>query len=231
MGFLKFLKKPEAKEKDLASDDLEIPPPPEIGSLSSDLPYFVGPRLEGSSVTPLRPLDASAMTGYRQKPVEQPQLLDKLPELKPFDYGGEEKKAYPQPLGAPASPFQQLTELKPERQLPAPVIASPMTSPDPMPWDTLKQPAISHPAPAFELHKPAAHEALNALQFESPVFISAYKYRQIIEDIDNVIGRKSLASETAAMNDAEGREYDKLGTCLEDMQRKLMFIDKSLFEV
>ncbi|MBI2575227.1 hypothetical protein HYV82_05070 [Candidatus Woesearchaeota archaeon] len=241
VGFLKFLKKPDAREKDFASGDneLEIPPPPEISTLSSDLPSFIGPRLEGSSVPPLKPLDKSSMAGYRQKPLEQPQLLDRLPELKPFEYGADEKKTSPQQA-------QALME---------------MPSPSPMPWDTFKQstitPAITSAAPALELPKPAAHEALKALQFEpmfsqpeeretferqaatspaetifdKPVFISASKYRQIIEDLDYALGRKSLSSETTALKDAEEREYGKLGSCLEDMQRKLMFVDKSLFEV
>ncbi|GEM_PF-4799745 len=222
MGFLKFLKKPDVKGKELYSDELEMPPPPESGSFSSDLPSFVGSKFEGSSVNPPMRLDASSVSGRRQKPDDM--LLDKLPELKPFDYGGEEKKATSQ-QAAPGSPFQQFEEMKPE-----------MPSLSPMPWDTLKQPTLSFPAPALELPKPAAaHEALKALQFEpafdKPVFISASKYRQIIEDIDHVLGKKGLASETTALKDAEEREYEKLGSCLEDMQRKLMFVDKSLFEV
>ncbi|MBI2142371.1 hypothetical protein HYU15_02695 [Candidatus Woesearchaeota archaeon] len=241
MGFLKFLKKPDAREKDFASGDneLEIPPPPEISSLSSELPSFAGPRLESPSIPPLRPLDASSTSGYRQKPVEF-QLLEKLPELKPFGYYGQEKKEPALPVAVPEPVLQQAVERMPER------ISA-------MPWDSLKHPTIS--APPTLMPRPAAHDALNASQFEPafaregrtpfvekaaeieaqgfdrPVFISSSMFRQIIEDLDAVMEKKALGSGLDGAREAEEREYGKLGSCLEDMQRKLMFVDKSLFEV
>lgn len=243
MGFLKFLKKPESREKDFSyssDNELEIPPPPEISTLSSELPSFAGPRLESQSVTPLRPLEASSMPGYKEKPVEF-QLLDKLPELKPFGYYEQEKKAPAMPVAAPEPVLRQPVDAMPER-----VRA--------MPWDAVRaHPTIS--APPALMTMPTVNGTLSALQFEpvfakegskpfdaqeaaiethgfeKPVFISAFRYRQIIEDLDAVMEKKMLGSGLDGVRESEEREYGKLGSCLEDMQRKLMFVDKSLFEV
>ncbi len=98
MGFLKFLGKPEEKRqsslKELPSDDLELPPPPQMSQYSSELPTFSGPKLESQ-----KPLDLPEFDIGKPRMHEEPQQFS-MPTPQPFDL-----KLVPEPIQVKAIPI------------------------------------------------------------------------------------------------------------------------------
>ena len=229
------MKKGEAKERELDSDELEIPPPPQTMSMSSDLPSFQGPKLNGSysSVQPLKPLDMASTSqprSYRQ--LDEESVLDTLPDLKPFDFGQDESAAMTaRPLKENVMPKANASEV--QTYFPSNFPAKEQQQPVQQPTWFAEKPAQLLPKPVtpnsnLEIAAPATS---STFLIEKPAFISAYKYRQIMEDIDSIIGRKEIMSELSILNESEEREYEKWSKCLEDTQRMIMDTDKTLFEV
>ncbi len=197
MGFLKFLKKGEEKrqEKEVLSDELELPPPPQMGSFSAGLPSFAGPKLEAP--TQMHKLDIP--TAIINKPSEIGEELTRLPDIQNFDFPQEtmsltETVPVPQPPKMPA--FQEIF-LKPQ-----------------MPVKPIEQ-------------QPSKVEIV-----DGPVFVKGHQFRRIVEDIDSILkSQKIIEAEVLKLRHLKDEEYEKWSRCLEDTQRRLMFIDKNLFEV
>ncbi|MBI4438957.1 hypothetical protein HY640_03435 [Candidatus Woesearchaeota archaeon] len=204
---MKFLSKSPEKKVDnntVEPDEFELPPPPQIGGVGSELPTFTGPSIE-ASIPPLEPIDVSSIK-FRKPLVDD--------------------SVYAAPYAPQQSP---------------PVLASPQ--PEKVEMDV-------KPDFSFDFFKPQEHklpeDAISQLQpmeavpeklLPSPgpdyrtVYISAPQYRQIVEDIDEVLANRLSDSGSAKLKESSDAAYEKWSDCLEEMQRRLMFIDKTLFEV
>ncbi|MBI2133159.1 hypothetical protein HYU11_00595 [Candidatus Woesearchaeota archaeon] len=187
------MKKGEEKkvQKEVASDELELPPPPQIESFSSGLPSFEGPKLEMPVIGKLD-IPVASMN----KPSEAGQDLIRLPDIKQID---DQKFVFDQP----------------SMQVP------------PVSVPAFENPVMTKPA----LEKPAIVQSAKPYP-DQPVYIKGHKFRAIIEDIDSLLkSQKILDEELVKIRRMKDEEYEKWSKCLEDMQRRLMFIDQNLFEV
>ncbi len=214
MGFLKFLNKKEEKKPEMgfSHDELELPPPPQFGVQSPGLPAFSGPQL---GAPPARKLDIPDLNA--NKAGMGSGELEKLPEISAFDFSESSTKkqfSIPQELAGSALNIR-IPELNSEEEL-------------------FKEEQVTLPVKLPEIRKVQAVAALPAPSFlpEQPVFVKAYKFREILEDIDSILkSQKVLESELARIKREKDGEYEKFSRCMEDALRKLMVVDKNMFEV
>lgn len=227
MGLFGFMKKggENKGQKELMPQmqEFELPPPPKIESFSSDLPVFSGASTSPTTLQPLAPLDSSTSANM-PKPAPFPEL-DSLPEIKPFNYNSYEQQAIPAPLQQ--QPFQ------PDIPKTAPVpqwAAAPITPIKETDMKEMTRITEFTPKLAEESKEPAAHA--EEKKYEEPhIFIKDYKFRQIVEDLDEIAGYNQAGPDFERIRNSSESEYEKLSICLEDMQRGMMFMDKTLFEV
>ncbi len=183
---------------------------PEKESFSEDLELPPPPTIK--SFSPGLPSFAGPKL---ETPVQMPRL--DIPTAiinKPTDMGEELTKLPDiQSFDFPQEKFS----FEPPRPLfQAPVQAVPAPEP---------KPVVAPPQP---LEKPK----LTTNLIDKPVYIKGHQFRIIVEDIDSILkSQKVIEAEVLRIRHLKDQEYEKWSRCLEDMQRRLMFIDKNIFEV
>lgn len=208
MGFLKFLK----REKKADLDELDLPPaPPSLGDTEGNMelpefPEFPEEKISAPKETPSFELD------------KEP--LPEIPELESMEIP---------PIEAP---MQSIS-------------ASPMPAQEPMP---VQEPAEEEPQPVQEEPTKFAQPekprmARRLFSHEKPlrerptgktIYVKVDKFKATLGSI-NIIRSDLKKSEEAlvkleSIKNSKDRAFDRVKSSLDDMQKKLIFIDKTLFE-
>jgi len=211
MGFLKFLKKSKEDRLDLPFDqDLDIPPPPPAGDMK--LPEM--PKMPEFDDSDFKLEDIKS---------DLPSIMDEMPKLKPF----EDKEGAPETYGygsQKAMPEQKPRLFEPRQKMP-----------EPMPSPESKRPSMS---PMERLERGAVMEERHVLRRDKgslkPIFVRVDKFKDIRRSVSVI--RNDLKEAEEGIERIEGRrnsmerELVKFEKGLDDMQKKMIFVDKTLFK-
>ncbi len=128
MGFLKFMKKEDKKPGFSNSDQLDLPPPPQLGGFGDELPSFSGPKLE-TTLPPLKPFEPG-------KEFRASEISSSFPDIRPSFEQSMPFPSLPRATPSPQPSFAAQEEIR----IPAPelVRASP----------TFPEPVLEKPAPS-----------------------------------------------------------------------------------
>lgn len=251
VGFLKFLKRDKSKEPglDLENlDDLDMPPPPpeagenDFGSVEKELPEI--PDMD----TPTPPSDFG-----------EPSLKGELPELQEFPEMPEDKKHLPEldvptekpspELKTPSMPeFQKMEQGLEEPEFPQPrrplfgvQKPRPIASEQKLPV----QPKIGVPPPKgvpeikpYERMERAAvreeRAVLRHKEAKEPIFIRVDRFKNILIGTDTIKNNLKIAEQSIVkLNEIDANRdkvLEKWSNVMMDLQKKLIFIDKTLFK-
>jgi len=205
------------------ADDLEIPLP----AKEFELPRLEFPSLpveeEAKSMMPETRKPALAMPSLEDLEAEAPHELPDLegeaarlgPAPKPLTF-----PSLPRPMPSPAAPTitpPTITPTSPKLALPAPTITP------------AKKPAKVETASFEELEMPVVVK-----HGEGPLFINLSGYKTVLLTVDDIRDHLKRANDRLAdLNGIKSREDSALEawhSSLENIQRKMIFIDRSLFE-
>lgn len=212
MGFLKFLKK--GKKPDVSELDLPPEPPPLEGF--EDKQGFELPEIKAPDDFDMPKFDVDdidkADSGYESVP----ELKDKdMPDFPGFPEMEDEPEA-------PAEPEMQ---------------AQPIAAPAPVaqPMEAAEQEEMPRSEPHMQRKGLFHHERKG---WEKParrnVYVRVDKFKAILDGISMI--RASVRKSDEAMmrlesiKNSKDMSFDRLKMLLEDLQKKLIFIDKTLFK-
>ncbi|MBI3027609.1 hypothetical protein HYY70_05855 [Candidatus Woesearchaeota archaeon] len=227
MGFFKFLK----REKKEAVDELDLPPaPPPLEGFEENLPDF--PNLPD---------------------FDEQKISIKPEDMPKFDFLEEEEKM---PDLSKEEPIPDLESVQEMEQNQIPSIAAPeIHQREPimpqLPEDILPKPIPIKAEPEEQLHTeqqsmeieshPKAERKLFAhekrpyrMSAAKTVYVRVDKFKATLGSV-NIIRNDLRKSEEALMKletikISKDRSFDKVKSSLEDLQKKLIFIDKTLFK-
>ena len=229
MGFLKFLK----REKKESLEELDLPPEP--------------PPLEDAQTEP------GNIYGFEEN-APFPDLGEKheAKELPEFDFPElEERISAPEPSEENAQ-FPEFPEIKEESLPSIGPVRAPAQIPEPMPQQAARQQEF---IPQMEMRQeiapqeiPKPQEAYPKIErrlfrqereilrrpAEKAIYLRVDKFKAMLSGI-NTIRSDIRKSEEALMKledikSAKDKSFDRVKYSLEDMQKKLIFIDKTLFK-
>lgn len=255
LGFLKFLKRDKKKEPDLGLEkmgDLDVPPAPpdlgekDIGKLPGlpelpELPEKPAPGIEEKPISGVKPPEEEKLPGLdltKEKPL--PELG--LPEEKPLP--GLELPPLPTlekegPIGVPkAEKFPELPEVEPRVQKPGPIF--PVEKPEMQPkivapkFPPRIKPGIS---PYGRLERSAVREERAVLRHEGAkghVYLRMDRFKGILNGTRIMKNDLKTASQSIVklneINANNDKVFEKWHKVMTDLQKKLIFIDKTLFK-
>ena len=167
------------------------------------------------------------------------ELPPPLKGLEGFDFpegmGEETDKGQAQRLaGIPSSgtkykkaPVEQLIPEWPRAaEAKLPELPAMPEQPEKKPWEnTTEFPELMMPEPE---HKPGLGGSL--VSHKNGFFLKAEDFRMVKDDIDTIIRVQKKHHKLTDIKKEESVEYDKMNVVVEDIQRKLMQVDKTLFE-
>ena len=214
MGFLKFLKR--GKKESL--DELDLPPAP--------------PPLEGFEEN----LELPELPDFEEK-ISAPEMPEK--EMPKFDFP-EEK--FPDMGKGDFPDFSSFPEMKKEPEPVAPFIAPSMPA---LEVPRTEIPAAQKPQQYTEEEKPSfmpeiprmgrrlfAHE--NRKEIPRTIYVRVDNFKATLGSINLVRSdlRKSEEALTKLENikSSKDKSFDKVRSSLDDLQKRLIFIDKTLFK-
>lgn len=214
MGFLKFLK----REKKESLDELDLPPapPPLEGFEDMELPEF--PEFPEEKISAPEKLEEPKF----ELPEEEMLGKEELPELRFPE--AEEESSQVQPVSASVpSTMPSIT---------APQISEPMPMPEPKPEERSftreAYPKIT--GRLFTHEKRVLHERPTA----KTIYVKVDKFKATLGSINMVRGdlRKSEEALVKLENikNSKDKAFDKMKSSLDDLQKKLIFIDNTLFK-
>ena len=238
LGFLKFLKRDKGKEPDLGLenvDDLDVPPPPPdfaTGSMEdgNKLPEFPEltempentkdsfPEFEEEPLPELEP----KLAGPELKPSES----EVFPELKP-DVGIQDIGQNPMMSSKPRPLFgaQNLPEQKPAFQAPRTpeIISQRPKQPEITPYQKFESDAVRQ-----------ERDVLSHKQTKGPVYIRVEKFRDILGGMSTIRNNVKIAEQSITrlneIDENRDKVFDRWHNVMMDMQKKLIFVDKTLFK-
>ena len=209
VGFLKFLKR---ERKEDALEDLDMPPAP--------------PPLEGFEEGSLPELPGFPEEDISAKDMEMPEPKFEFPE----------KEGLPE-LNEPFPDFK-FPEMEETPVQIAPVRAPPVTEPQAQPMPE-EEPAAEMPEPEA-MPKIGGRLFAHARDFarERPaartIYVKVDRFKAILGSISMVRSdlRKSEGAlmKLESIKNSKDRTFDKFKASLEDLQKKLIFVDKTLFK-
>lgn len=212
MGFFKFLKRDKKREL----EELDLPPePPSVEELGEGMPEL-----------PEFPDFQEKISAPREMPNEMPG----------FDFTGQK--------GPSQEEFPSFPELEKEiPQMPEDIRlpAQDITMPESVPAakENAQETKLAVPADAYpkiERRRLFTHErkALRERPSGKTMYIRVDRFKATLGSINAVKSDLRKSEETAtkleSINSAKGRSSDRAKAQLEDLQRKLIFIDKTLFK-
>ncbi len=209
MGFLKFLKPKKGSQKATGIQSKEFPPLPSEHELYSELPNL--PEAPETSGMPEIELP------QQMKELEE---LD-LPDIKPNSDSNDKWKPSQMPdlknIEIPELPKLKKDDIKEDR-----VSA----------W-------LNIPAEVPEL-KPFKEEgeaqpvtqsfSAGLVSQNNSFFLRAEDYRMVRESLDRIARSQKKHHRITELKKEENEHYEKINMLTEEMQRKLMHIDRTLFE-
>ena len=229
VGFLKFLK----REKKESLEELDLPPaPPPLEDFQTESGNIYG--FEENAPFP--------DLGEKQEAKELPEF--DFPEF-------EEKISAPEPSEENVQ-FPEFPEIKEEPLPPIGPVRVSSQIPEQMPQQAAQQQAF---APQMEMRQessaqeiPKPQEAyqkierrlfrqereISRMPAEKTIYLKVDKFKAMLSGI-NTIRSDIRKSEEALIKlenikDTKDKSFDKVKYALEDLQKKLIFIDKTLFE-
>ena len=222
MGFLKFLK----REKRESFDELDLPPaPPLLGNQTESAGYgFEENMPELPEFPELEKI--SAPDGMPEMPKfefpEEEMGKEEMPEFPAFPEIEESPSAYPAPARAP------MTE---------PSIPQPMTS---RPMPVSEAPEEEQPMPSniypkmgrrlFAQEKRLLRERPNV----RTIYVRIDDFKSTLGSISMARGDLKKSEEALAklenIKSAKDKSLDRAKNLLDDLQKKLIFVDKTLFK-
>jgi len=226
LGFLKFLKRGKTEKEEL--DELDLPPaPPPLDGIENDFPDFD----EKLPDLPEFPDFGEKISAPQEMPKfdfpEEDKMPDmgqkSMPEFPSFPEMEEtEEQAQPAPISLPPAQaqYQQQAPLIP-RQMPEPQAS--------------EEENESHDYQKMPMHL-FAHERASLRQRPTAkmIYVRIDSFKAALGNINIV--RSDLRKSDEALNKLEGiksakdKSLDKVKSSLDDLQKKLIFIDKTLFK-
>jgi len=210
VGFLKFLK----REKKKSLDELDLPPaPPPLEGFEENLELPEFPDFGEKISAP------EEMPTFEFPEEKTPSKEEAIPEFPAFPEMEEEPRTFIQPK-ATAIPE------------PAPMLSQSMPLPQ-APEEEQPMPANIYPKMERRLF---AHE--KRLLRERPsartIYVRVDNFKAALGNINIVRSDLRKSEEALAklenMKNAKDKSLDKMKSLLDDLQKKLIFIDKTLFE-
>jgi len=223
MSFLKFL----GKRKD--DSEVELPP---IDAGAHELPKLETPsKLPGlDRPAPPQPLGTRPPMMAPPKPPGMEPPMEVPPMKAPVEAPPMKAPVETPPMGAPEAPMEPLPEMsKPvrppelaQRDAPTPRRPVPELSED----DFLAEPILrreEHISPKSRRH-----------EVDGPLYVKVNDFRSVMADLDLILNdlkesNNILIRLNSIKNGLDGH-FEKWHSEMEDIQRKLVFIDKTLFE-
>lgn len=223
MGFLKFLKRDKKQEPNLGLDSLDVPPMPPNAS-----------NAKGNEFPDLPELP------------ELPELDEPLPEQQ--EKSLPKLEVPPMPPVEPQKPIEELRDIETQSPIEMPKPLFEMEKPEgfmpstkeeiPKPSPILK-PDIDKPYHGFEkgFERAALREEKDVLthkEAKGPIYIRVDRFREILEGISTI--KNDLKKGDAAlvrMDEIDvnsDKKFEKWKNAMEDMQKKFIFIDKTIFK-
>ncbi len=210
MGFLKFLK----REKKEGLDELDLPPePPPLEGFHENLPELpefpdIGKDISGMEYIPKFDFPEKEAQGFQGFPDDEAQmpLLEDAPE--PADAA---------PLISEPAPQipQSMAELQQVQQAPT---------------------LMPHERQKTERRKLFAHEetGVSGIPIGKTIYIKVDRFKATLGSI-NIVRNDLRKSEEAlakleTIKAAKDRSFEKIKSSLDDLQKKLIFVDKTLFK-
>lgn len=216
MGFLNFLKPKKRKgEEPLAAP--ELPPLPAEGELYSELPSLPeAPETSGlpeMELPPLKGLDGFELPEMEAGTKEAESLFKEWPKA-------SKPEAKAQKIEQPELP--EIPELPPFK----------LEDEQPLPQQLLPRPVTEAPAEMPEARPfMPEHEPIGKLiSRDNKFFMSASDFRIMRESLEQMSRTQKKHHKLTEIKKEESQHYEHLNMLAEDMQRKLMLIDRTLFE-
>ncbi|MBI2522789.1 hypothetical protein HYW19_00195 [Candidatus Woesearchaeota archaeon] len=248
MGFLKFLKRDKAEEMNFGlEDDLDIPPPPpdlskeELGRAGKEFPEF--PEL------PTIPEAEESMAPSDEFPIKQPKYIPKEKPLPPLDFPEEEfaGKGFPEEKPFPNLKIPREEELefpkprpmsKPSFQAPRPLFpARGRLFPRPIENDLVLKPQIEAQSPYQDIEKEDSKDDIGIMRHKKskgPIYVRIEKFRDILANTNTIKNNLRISSQSierlAEIDENRERVFVKWHDAMMDMQKKFIFVDKSVFK-
>ena len=222
MGFLKFLK----REKKENLDELDLPPaPPPLGGFEENLPELPDfPDFD-------KEISAPEESSKFELPENEGQMTD---------FGNEEFADFPSyPIEEkPMTPIPTITSPpipEPMQPMPKPApVSQPMQEPEqPAPEEPRFMPLDSYPkmeGRLFSQEKRMLHERPAG----KTIYVRVDRFKATLGSINMV--RTDLRKSEEALTKLENlkiskdKSFDKARASLDDLQKKLIFVDKTLFK-
>ena len=221
VGFLKFLK----REKKDTLDELDLPPaPPSLEGFEDSMP------------------ELPDFPDFGDEKISAPKE-----EMPKFDFPEEEQNA---PALGKEDPmeFPSFPEME-EKPMPIQPFNMPQQFPEPQPMPEPEQNIIAEEQPAEEEQEAMPSEAypkaagrlfshekraLRQRPTSKTIYVSVDNFKATLGSI-NMVRSDLRKSEEALMKlesikNAKDKSFDKMKSSLDDLQRKLIFVDKTLFK-
>ena len=215
MGFLKFLKRDKSKDFDLDLGNLDVPPLP---------PGMEGKGFEELPELPEMPDIDEPFSGMEEK--ETPVSQIKIPPLRqPADMQ--------EPVFQPSKVFKPMGSIKTDFEMQMPE--------EPMPQFKGDIPEIE-PEPrragTYErFSRAAVREERSILEHKDakgPIFMRVDKFRNVLRNISEIRGSLKVSNEILSkLNEIDAnaeKDFEKWKNVMTDLQKKLVFVDKTLFK-
>ncbi len=240
LGFLKFLKRDKGKEMDFGlEDDLDIPPPPpdfakdDFGKGGKEFPEFPElPRYEES-------MDTSdfSIKPSKYAPKEKP--------LPPLDFPDEEFLGEDFAEEMQEKPFPKL-KLPREEEFPKVDMPKPGFQPRPLfpsrqplqPIEKPESPPIARIRSPYQgIEKQASREEVGLLRnkkSKGPIYVRIERFRNILANANTIRNNLRIASQSIErlneIDENRDKVFGKWHDIMMDMQKKFIFMDKSVFK-
>lgn len=226
LGFLKFLRRDGDKEMDFGLDeDLDIPPPPpdlskeDFGRAGKEFPEF--PEL------PEIPEAEESMSPSDEFPIKWPSKY--IPEEKPFpNLKIPREEEFPNARPMPKPSFQAPRPLFPARE---------RLFPRPVENGIVPKPQIEAPSPYQDIEKEASKEEIGILRHKKakgPIYVRIERFRNILANANTIKNNLRIASQSierlSEIDENRERVFVKWHDTMMDMQKKFIFVDKSVFK-
>ncbi|MBW2971427.1 hypothetical protein KY359_00175 [Candidatus Woesearchaeota archaeon] len=231
----------------------DVPPLPDtsLPPLPSEVPGAVPPRPKEQKLQPPKmelpvipppetAIAAKQKAGQWRPPAELPELPE-IPEepAEQMEESEEEVTQMPEAPEFPEVPEMPSEEVIPDKippleglpEPPAFTAEEPRAAPRPM--------AAARPKPMAPPEMPPAYFAPDApampkREYRGPLFIRTDRFKAILDDIEQIKSTFKTEDDTffriTDVKNSQDQKYEDFRQSLEDIQRKLLFIDRSLFE-
>ncbi|MAG08044.1 hypothetical protein CMO89_01090 [Candidatus Woesearchaeota archaeon] len=231
MGFLNVFGKKEAKPK----QEVDIPPPPPLPSM----PSVKGKKGKEIELPPLPPLEPITLKHEKHKPREVHEM-PKPPGPPAFEQTPEfEAPRFPPPGIKPRAGKLQMHPRQgfkiPEafKKQAAPRHAPPPRHMPPPPRQMPPPPRHREASPFVPPVRTREEEMIKK-DIKGPLFVKQDSYKAILEGV-SIIRNKLKESDDLVLNlnnikNSKDKEFEKWRASLEDIQRKLIYVDKALYE-